>query len=64
VEHLGDFLRLLAFWDVLEAEMSGGFGVFAFALVVHIASPEKITAILGATGGFVLAGCAVRRGRA
>jgi len=44
--------------------MGGGFGVFAFALVVHIASPEKITAILGRTGGFVLAGCASGQGRA
>jgi hypothetical protein len=44
--------------------MGGGFGVVAFALVVHIASPEKITAILGRTGGFVLAGCASGQGRA
>ena len=64
VEHFGDFLRLLAFRDVLVAEMGGGFGVFAFALVVHIASPEKITAILGRTGRFVLAGCASGQGRA
>ncbi|MNS31642.1 hypothetical protein D3C72_637000 [compost metagenome] len=64
VEHLGDFFRLLAFRDVLVTEMGGGFGVVAFALVVHIASPEKITAILGRTGGFVLAGCASGQGRA
>ena len=42
MEYLGNFLGFLAFRDVLVAEMGGGFGVVAFALVVHIASPEKL----------------------
>lgn len=35
VKYLGDLLRLLAFRNVLVAEVGGGFGVGAFAGIVH-----------------------------
>jgi len=41
VENLSDFFRLLAFRHVLEAEVSGGFGIAAFALISHIAVTKK-----------------------
>ncbi|MNE17177.1 hypothetical protein D3C80_1101500 [compost metagenome] len=62
VEHLGDFLGLLAFRHVLVAEVGGGFGVVAFALIVHIASPEKITGHSRAYGRFCLGGVCRRWG--
>ena len=37
MEHLGHFLRLLAFRDVLEAEMGGGFLLWGLARVAHVA---------------------------
>nr|BFE92128.1 hypothetical protein GCM10020185_26640 [Pseudomonas brassicacearum subsp. brassicacearum] len=42
VENLSDFFfRFLAFRHVLEAEVSGGFGIAAFALISHIAVTKK-----------------------
>jgi hypothetical protein len=41
VEHLGDLFCLLAFGHVLVAEVGGGFGIAAFALIIHIAVTGK-----------------------
>ncbi|MOA32440.1 hypothetical protein D3C78_1536600 [compost metagenome] len=37
VEHLGDFLRLLAFRHALVTEVGGGFGVVGLARIAHVA---------------------------
>jgi uncharacterized protein YbjT (DUF2867 family) len=41
VENLSDFFRFLAFRNVFEAEVSGGFGIAAFALISHIAVTKR-----------------------
>ena len=41
VEDFGDLVRLLAFRDVLEAEVGGLFLLWGLARVVHVASPES-----------------------
>jgi len=41
VEHLSDFFRFLAFRDVLEAEVSGGFGIAAIALISYFAVTKR-----------------------
>jgi hypothetical protein len=41
VENLSDFFRFLAFRNVFETEVSGGFGIAAFALISHIAVTRR-----------------------
>jgi hypothetical protein len=41
MENLSDFFRFLAFRNVFEAEVSGGFGIAAFALISHIAVTKR-----------------------
>jgi hypothetical protein len=37
VENLSNLLGFLAFRHVFKAEVSGGFGIAAFALIIHVA---------------------------
>jgi hypothetical protein len=60
VENLSDFFRFLAFRNVFEAEVSGGFGIVAFALISHIAHQKRMRDILIPKACFVLARLKVR----